>query len=80
MDSWQIMLRDMSVLDDIFPSCITWNISLGLLMKYDLKLHGQAELSQYEILDLFVTQYISGSRNINIELYKGDITYVLCLI
>jgi len=49
-------------------------------MKYDLKLHGHAELSQYEILDLFVTQYISGSRNINIELYKGDITYVLCLI
>ena len=42
-----------------------------------VKLHGHAELSQYEILDLFVIQYISGSRNINIDLYKGDNIYAL---
>jgi len=39
-----------------------------------IKLHGHAELSQYEILELFVIQYISGSRNTNIDLYKGDIS------
>jgi len=37
-----------------------------------VKLHDHAELSQYEILNLFIVQYISGSRNINIELNKGD--------
>jgi hypothetical protein len=37
-----------------------------------VKLHGHAELSQYKILDLFVIQYILESRNINIDLYKGD--------
>jgi len=37
-----------------------------------VKLHDRAELSQYEILDLFVIQYISGSRNINIDLYNDD--------
>ena len=42
-----------------------------------VKLHGHAELSQYKILDLFVIQYISESRNINIDLYKGDNIYVL---
>ncbi|KEH18977.1 hypothetical protein MTR_8g032750 [Medicago truncatula] len=42
-----------------------------------VKLHGHAELSQYEILDLFVIQYISESRNIIIDLYKGDNTYAL---
>ncbi|AES81027.1 transmembrane protein, putative [Medicago truncatula] len=42
-----------------------------------VKLHGHAELSQYEILDLFVIQYISESRNINIDLYKGDNIYAL---
>ncbi|KEH33557.1 transmembrane protein, putative [Medicago truncatula] len=35
-----------------------------------VKKHGHAELSKYEILDLFVIQYISESRNINIDLYK----------
>ena len=39
-----------------------------------VKLLGHAELSQYEILDLFVIQYVLGSRNINIDLYKGDKT------
>ncbi|AES65906.2 hypothetical protein MTR_2g058630 [Medicago truncatula] len=42
-----------------------------------VKPHGHAELSQYEILDLFVIQYISESRNINIDLYKGDNIYAL---
>ncbi|KEH21919.1 hypothetical protein MTR_7g025455 [Medicago truncatula] len=42
-----------------------------------VKLQGHAELSQYEILDLFVIQYISESRNIIIDLYKGDNTYAL---
>ena len=42
-----------------------------------VKLHGHAELSQYKILDLFVIQYISESRNINIDLYKGDNIYAL---
>ncbi|KEH25487.1 hypothetical protein MTR_6g024160 [Medicago truncatula] len=42
-----------------------------------VKLHGYAELSQYEILDLFVIQYISESRNINIDLYNGDNIYAL---
>ena len=42
-----------------------------------VKLHGYAELSQYKILDLFVIQYISESRNINIDLYKGDNIYAL---
>ena len=43
-----------------------------------VKLHGNAELSQYKILmDLFVIQYISESRNINIDLYKGDKIYAL---
>ena len=74
------MMRDMSVLDGICPSYIRGYISLGLLMNMTEKLHGHAELSQYEILDLFVTQYVSGSRNINIELYKDDTTYVLCSI
>jgi len=42
-----------------------------------VKLHGHAELSQYKILDLFVIQYISESRNITIDLYKGDKIYAL---
>jgi len=42
-----------------------------------VKLHGNAELSQYEILDLFVIQNISGSRNIYIDLYKGHKNYAL---
>jgi len=42
-----------------------------------VKLHGHVELSQYEILDLFVIHYILGSRNINIDLYKGDKICVL---
>ena len=42
-----------------------------------VKLHGHAELSQYKILDLFVIQYILESRNINIDLYKGDNIYAL---
>ncbi|KEH19890.1 hypothetical protein MTR_8g470070 [Medicago truncatula] len=42
-----------------------------------VKLHSHDELSQYEILDLFVIQYISESRNIIIDLYKGDNTYAL---
>jgi len=42
-----------------------------------VKLHVHAELSQYEIFDLFVIQYISGSRNINIDLHKGDKNYAL---
>jgi hypothetical protein len=40
-----------------------------------VKLHDHAELSQYEILSWFIIQYISGSRNINIDLYKGDKIY-----
>jgi len=32
------------------------------------KMHDLAELSQYEILNLFVTQYILESWNLNIEL------------
>ena len=32
------MLKDMSVLDEICPSCITEEISLSLLMKYDRKI------------------------------------------
>jgi len=43
-----------------------------------VKLYGYAELSQYEILDLFVIHYILGSRNINIYLYKG--WQNLCLV
>jgi len=27
-----------------------------------------------------LSQYISGSRNINIEIYKGDTIYALCSI
>ena len=42
-----------------------------------VKLHGHVESSQYEIFGLSVIQYISGSRNINIDLYKGDKIYVL---
>ena len=42
-----------------------------------VKLHGHAELCQYKILNLFVIQYISESRNISIDLYKGDNIYAL---
>lgn len=56
---------------------ITVDISLGLLMKYDCKVSCHVEPSQYEILDLLVIQYISGSRNIKIDLYKGDKIYAL---
>jgi len=45
-----------------------------------VKLCGHFELSQYGILDLFLTQYISGPENLNVELYKGDAIYALCLI
>ena len=42
-----------------------------------VKLHGHAELSQYKILDLFIIQYISESRNVNIDPYKDDNIYAL---
>jgi len=38
MDTWRNMLRDMSVLDEICPSFITRDVSLGLLVKYDCKI------------------------------------------
>ena len=63
MGTPQIMLRDMSDLDGICPSYITGVISVGLLIEYDCNTRGHAELSQYEILSLFVDQYILGSRN-----------------
>jgi len=56
---------------------ITGDISKAFGWNMTIKLHGQYELSQYEILDLFVIQYISGSRNIDIDLYKGDKIYSL---
>jgi len=43
------------------------------LIEYDVKMHGRAELSQYEMLDFFVTHCI------NIKLYK-DTIYILCSI
>ena len=42
-----------------------------------VKLHGHAELSQYEILELYVIQYILGSKNVNIDIYKADNIYAL---
>jgi len=42
-----------------------------------VKLHGHVESSQYEILGLFVIQYISRSRNINIDLSNGEKIYAL---
>lgn len=58
------MQRDVSGLDGICPSYITGVISVGPLMEYDSKMHGHAEISQYEILSLFViTMYTLGSRN-----------------
>jgi len=44
----------MSDLDEICE------ISLRLLMEYECIMHDHAKLSQYEILGLFVTKYISG--------------------
>jgi len=49
-------------------------------MNMNVRMNVHAELSQYEILDLFDTQYILESKNINIKLFKGDTIYVLCLI
>ncbi|KAK2436545.1 hypothetical protein QL285_021533 [Trifolium repens] len=63
MGTPQIMSRDISDLDGICPSDITGVISVGLLIEYDCNMRGHAELSQYKILSLFVTQYILGSRN-----------------
>ncbi|KEH25996.1 hypothetical protein MTR_6g039090 [Medicago truncatula] len=42
-----------------------------------IKMHGHAELSQYKILDLLFIQYISESRNINIDLNKAENIYAL---
>ena len=58
------MQRDMSDLDGICPSYIAGVISVGLLIEYDCKMHGHAEISQYEILSLFVTKSTWVSRNI----------------
>lgn len=62
------MQRDVSGLDGICPSYITGVISMGPLIEYDRKMHGHAEISQYEILGLFVvTRYTLGSRNITLN-------------
>lgn len=55
----------MSHLDQILHSCIRWEISLGLLMNMNVRINLHVELSQYDILDVLVTQYILESRNIN---------------
>jgi len=62
-ESWlvctsRIVLRDMSDLNKIYPSCLTRKILVDLFMEYEGKNHCYAKLSQYEILGLFVTQYI----------------------
>jgi hypothetical protein len=81
MGTPQIMLRDMSDLDGIFSSYITGVISIGLLIEYECNMCGHAELSQYEILSLFIRYSVySGIKKHDIELYKGDTIYVLCSI
>ena len=50
----QIMQRDVSYIDRICPSHITGAISSGPLMSENGKMHGRAQMSQYEILNLFV--------------------------
>ena len=46
------------------PPTYTGVISVGPLIEYDCKMHGRAQISQYEILDLFaVINYTRGSRN-----------------
>jgi len=43
-----------------------------------IKLHCRAKLSKYGVFNLFVTQYISGLRNINIE-YTRMTHFMSCL-
>ena len=46
------------------PPTYTGVISMGPLIEYDCKMHGRAQISRYEILDLFVViKYTLGSRN-----------------
>lgn len=73
------MQRDVSDLDGIYPSYITGVISTGPLIEYDCKMHGHAEISQYEILTLFVvTKYALGSRNIILN-YAGMTLAMSCV-
>ena len=59
------MQRDMSDLNAICLSYIAGVISVGPLIEYDCKMHGHAEINQYEILILFVvTKSTWVSRNI----------------
>ena len=48
------MQRDVSDVDRICPSHITGAISSGPLMSETGKMHGHAQMSQYEILTSFV--------------------------
>ena len=50
------------------PSTYTGVISMGPLIEYDCKMHGRAQISQYEILGLFIViKYTRGSRNIILD-------------
>jgi hypothetical protein len=77
--SW-IMLWDMSDLDRICLFYITRVISVGLLIEYECKMHAYAKWSHYEILGLFITKYILGSRNIVFDYTKMTLLFALCTI
>lgn len=68
MDILQIKLRAMSDIDEIFPSYIYKSGNYGPLDRVDDKMHGRAQISRYEILNLFVIiKYTLGSRNIILD-------------
>ena len=60
----QIMRKDVSDQDGICPSHITGVISVGHLIEWDCKMHGCAQMSQYEISILFVLVGLLGNQEI----------------
>jgi len=79
MGSWRIMLRNMSVLDEIFSSCITGDVSLGLLMKYDCKVACQCLIKQiWDIRRIHYSVYFGIKKYKYWAICKGA-QYMLCL-
>jgi len=54
---------------------ITRDVSLGLLMKYDYKVAWSCQTKSIWDIGLIRYSVYLGSRNINIDLYKGDKIY-----
>ena len=62
------MRRDVSDVDGIYPFHMTEAISVGPLISRTQRKHGHAQMSQYEILSLFVLSVSTWrSRNIKID-------------